>query len=68
MHFPPCLGMLTLDTIERVKYFGLRSVRACGICRLRKGRSVMRKATRHDPEDVKQLYEIACKDVTNRYL
>ena len=62
MHFFPCLGMLTLDTPERVKYFGLRSVRACGICRLRKGRSVMRKATRHDPEDVKRLYETACSD------
>ena len=68
MHFFPCLGMLTLDTMERVKYFGLRSVRACGICRLRKGRSVVREATRHDPEQIKRLYDVACAPTCNRYL
>lgn len=67
-HFFPCLGMLTLDTPERVKYFGLRSNRACGICRLRKGRSVVRESTRHDPEQVKRLYEVACSTTSNRYL
>ena len=68
IHFFPFLGMLTLDTIERVKYFGLRSVRACGICRLRKGRSVVRKATRHDPEQIKRLYNVACSTTCSRYL
>ena len=68
MHFFPCLGMLTLDTPERVKYFGLRSMRACGICRLRKGRSVVRQATRHDPEQIEKLYDIACAPTCARYL
>ena len=40
----PRLGALALDTPERVKYFGLRSNRACGICRLRHGRSATRYA------------------------
>ena len=40
----PRLGALVLDTPERVKYFGLRSNRACGICRLRQGRSATRYA------------------------
>ena len=66
VHFVPCLGMLTLDTLERVKYFGLRSVRACGICRLRKDRSVVRKATRHDPAQIKRLYDVACGDAETR--
>ena len=57
--FYPRIGAMSLDTMERVKYFGLRSVRACGICRLRKGRSVTRQATRHDPDTVAQLYEQA---------
>ena len=67
-HFFPCLGMLTLDTPERVKYFGLRSSRACGICRLRKGRSVIREATRHNPEQIKRLYDVACTPTCTRYL
>ena len=29
----PRLGAMSLDTPERVKYFGLRNVSACGICR-----------------------------------
>ena len=55
----PRLGGMALDTMERYKYFGLRSVRACGICRLRKGRSVTRKASRHDPEHVQTLLDSA---------
>ena len=51
----PRLGAMALDTMERYKYFGLRSVRACGICRLRKGRSVTRDASRHDPQQVATL-------------
>lgn len=42
----PRLGAMTLDTKERVKYFGLRSDRTCGFCRLRHGRSVTRKSHR----------------------
>ena len=68
MHFFPCLAMLTLDTPERVKYFGLRSMRACALCRLRKGRSVVREATRHDPEQIKRLYDVACAPTNTRYL
>lgn len=68
IHFYPCLGMLTLDTPERTKYFGLRSYRACGICRLRKGRSVVREATRHNPEEIKRLYDVACAPTCTRYL
>ena len=66
MHLFPVLGMLTLDTPERVKYFGLRNMRSCGICRLRAGRSVMRTATRHDPAQIKTLYDVACADVHTR--
>ena len=57
---------MSLDTPERVKYFGLRSVRACGICRLRKGRSVTRKATRHVQEDIDRLYRVANGDPHTR--
>ena len=39
---------MSLDTPERVKYFGLRSQRTCGTCRLRRGRSVTRISTRHN--------------------
>lgn len=35
-----------------MKYFGLRSLRTCGICRLRRGRSVTRMATRHKIDDL----------------
>lgn len=62
--FYPRIGAMSLDTLERVKYFGLRSVRACGICRLRKGRSVTRESTRHDPDAVAQLYEQGNEQVT----
>ena len=50
---------MALDTMERYKYFGLRSVRSCGICRLRKGRSVMRRASRHDLQQVQSLLEMS---------
>ena len=55
----PRLGAMTLDTIERVKYFGLRNVSACGICRKRWGRSATRRATEHDPARVAALYKTA---------
>ena len=50
----PRLGSMTLDTPERVKFFGLRSKRSCPYCRLRNGRSCARKATRQDS----RLYEL----------
>ena len=59
----PRLGAMALDTIERYKYFGLRSVRACGICRLRKGRSLARESSRHDTQHVESLLQRANADV-----
>ena len=55
----PRLGALTLDTKERVKYFGLRSDRACGFCRLRHGRSLARKGSRQDAELLNLLHSWA---------
>ena len=55
----PRLGALALDTIERVKYFGLRNVASCGICRRRIARSATRRATRHDPRHVKEMYDLS---------
>ena len=60
------LGAMTLDTKERVKYFGLRSDRTCGFCRLRHGHSVTRVATRHDSALFELLMTWAVKDVTGR--
>ena len=65
-HLFPRLGAMTLDTPERVKYFGLRNMRSCGICRLRSGRSATRRSTRHDPGEIKKLYQIANEDVNSR--
>ena len=56
----PRLGAMSLDTPERVKYFGLRNNGSCGICRRRQGRSATRRATCHNPTDVKNKYTIAC--------
>lgn len=56
----PRLGAMALDTPERVKYFGLANVASCGICRRRHGRSATRRATRHDPEKIKTLYDLSC--------
>ena len=53
------LGAMSLDTPERVKYFGLRNVASCGICRRRQGRSAARCATRHDPHEINRLYDFA---------
>ena len=57
--FFPRLGAMTLDTVERVKYFGLRSVRSCADCRLRKGRSCARRAGRHDVDVLNNLFRWA---------
>ena len=56
MWFMPRVGALPLDTPERADYFGMRSQRACGICRFRSGRSATRTATRHDPAEISALY------------
>ena len=64
--FFPRLGAMTLDTKERVKYFGLRADRTCGFCRLRQGRSVARAATRHDSALHDLLMGWAIKNVTGR--
>ena len=55
---------MTLDTIERVKYFGLRSVRTCGDCRLRFGRSCARRAGRHDVDVLNNLFRWAHSDAS----
>ena len=45
MLFFPRLCAMTLDTMERVKYFGLRSIHSCGgHCTLRNGRSATRRS------------------------
>ena len=54
--FFPRLGAMTLDTMERAKYFGQRNVRSCGFCRLRNGRSVTRKARRQNPALIQLLF------------
>ena len=51
---------MTLDTPERVKYFGLRSQRGCPYCRLRNGRSCARhRAKSHDPVEVLNKFQLA---------
>ena len=59
----PRIGAMTLDTPERVKYFGQRNVRSCGYCRLRNGRSCTRKATRQDSALMKLLFGWANREV-----
>ena len=50
---------MSLDSPERVKYFGLKNVSCCPICRRRKGRSANRIATRHRPAQIQDLYDQA---------
>ena len=57
---------MTLDTIERIKYFGLRGIHACGCCRLRNGRSATRRASRHDPEIIQLLFQWATRECHSR--
>ena len=56
----PRLGCISLDTPEKKKYFGLRNQSTCPLCRKRKGRSVARDATFHDPIAVERSLQIAC--------
>ena len=53
---------MSLDTKERQLYFGLRSVRGCGICRMRNGRSACRRARRQDPEVLGIYFDWAKSD------
>ena len=64
--FFPRLGAMTLDTVERVKYFGLRGNHACGCCRLRNGRSATRRSTRHDPEIIHLYFQWATRECHTR--
>ena len=57
---------MSLDTPERVKYFGLRNKQSCGICRRRWGRSFARKGTDHCPQEIENLYTLANDDATTR--
>ena len=58
----PKLGGMSLDTKERQKYFGLRSQRACGFCRLRNGRSAARVGRRQDQQLLNLLLRWAHTD------
>ena len=60
--FFPRLGAMTLDTKERVKYFGLRADRTCGFCRLRHGRSCCRKSRRQDAGILNLLHGWATRE------
>ena len=65
----PRMGAMSLDTKERVKYFGQRSNRACSVCRLRNGRSILRRSKRQDPDIMKLLFRWAnMSDVHTRVL
>lgn len=64
--FFPRLGAMTLDTIERVKYFGLRSIHSCGYCTLRNGRSATRRSRRHDPVMIQMLLACATRECHTR--
>ena len=58
----PRLGAMTLDSPERVKYFGLRNLRSCGTCRLRNGHSASRQSTRHDGDTIHTWLRMATND------
>ena len=62
----PRLGAMTLDTKERVKYFGLRSDRSCGFCRLRNGRSAARRASRHNERLLDLLFTWSNSNATTQ--
>lgn len=59
---------MTLDTVERQKYFGLRNVRSCGFCRLRNGRSCTRRSHRQDPQLMSLLFGWATREAHTRAL
>ena len=55
----PFLTAFRVDSKERKTYFGLKSDRACCICRLRKGWSTLRKGTTHSKPHIQRLWRIA---------
>ena len=66
MRFHPFLAAVRVDSKERKTYFGLKSDRACAICRFRKGWSSLRKGTRHSKEHVRRLWNLAIDTPTTR--
>ena len=58
LRFHPFLAAVRVDTKERKAYFGLRSDRACVICRCRKGWSLMRRGTPHSNTQIQRLWTI----------
>lgn len=62
MFFFARLGVMSLDTPERVKYFGLRNNHSCGMCRKRNGRSNARVSTFHNPSVIERLLDTACNE------
>ena len=66
--FFPRLGAMSLDTIERVKYFGLRNVRSCPYCTLRNGRSASRRSRRQDPDVLDLKFRWALREAHTRAL
>ena len=62
LHCFPRLGAMTLDTVERAKYFCQRNYRSCGHCILRYGRSITRRSTRQDNDLLHVMWGWALKD------
>ena len=62
------LGVMALDTPERVKYFGLRSKLCCAICRKRKGRSAFKENSSHSIRNISELYAVANGEAHTRPL
>ena len=55
----PFLVAVRVDSKERKTYFGLKSDRACCICRFRKGWSSLRRGTSHSKTHIQRLWNIA---------
>ena len=55
----PYLVAVRVDSKERKNYFGLKSDRACAICRFRKGWSSLRKGTSHGRRHIQRLWRLA---------
>ena len=57
--FHPFFVAVRVDTKERKSYFGLRSDRACAICRFRQGWSSLRRGTKHGKTHIQRLWSLA---------
>lgn len=55
----PFLVAVRVDSKERKTYFGLKSDRACAICRFRKGWSSLRMGTHHGKGHINRLWRLA---------